>query len=193
MKRAISQPMKFALRILASTLIAGGLISASAATAGPIAGWQTVVNNGDPVPGTTKNFNSYNQPSVNDNGLVVFRARSQGAQPGGQPATGIFTRDMSTPGNPINPIAARGTTVPQPNNTGATFNEFPSIPRIDASSNMIATRGQSQPVLEYQNGSDPVTTTRGGTSGDLYQPQRPAYDRNERAGQCHQHDLSGKS
>ena len=58
--------------------------------------WVTVVNNGDLVPTTDKYFNSYNQPSINDAGLVVFRARSSG-QGGQGPATGIFTRDMATP------------------------------------------------------------------------------------------------
>lgn len=137
--------------------------------------WSTVVNNTDLYPGDTRNFNSYNQPSVNNNGLVVFRARTQGGN--GQPGSGIFTRDMSTAGNPITKITERGATVPQPNNTAAIFNEFPSIPRIDATSAMIATRGQSRPVLEYQTGVDPGTgepiTTRGGTSGIYTNPQGP--------------------
>ena len=30
--------------------------------------WTTVVNNGDLIPGSAKNFNSYNQPSVNTAG-----------------------------------------------------------------------------------------------------------------------------
>jgi len=40
--------------------------------------WQTIVNNADLMPGSTVTFNSFNQPSVNANGLVVFRARSKG-------------------------------------------------------------------------------------------------------------------
>ena len=41
--------------------------------------WSTVVNNNDLMPpGNKKNFNSYNQPSVNLDGLVVIRARSRG-------------------------------------------------------------------------------------------------------------------
>lgn len=95
----------------------------------------------------------------------------------GAPASGILTRDMSGPGSPLNLITARGLEVPQPNNTGATFNEFPSIPRIDATSSMVATRGQSSPVLEYQIGIDPGTgdaiTTRGGTSGIYTNPNGP--------------------
>ena len=135
--------------------------------AGPIGAWQTVVNNADTVPTTSKNFNSYNQPSINDAGLVVFRARSQGGQGGQGPATGIFTRDMANPGNPIVPVAVRGDEIPAPNtvtNPGpATFNEFPSFPRIDANSGTVAFRGQSTPsvVTILPDGSE----TRSGTSG----------------------------
>lgn len=138
------------------------------AHAAPIFNWETVVNNADAVPTTdpVKNFNSYNQPSINDAGLVVFRARSSG-QGGQGPATGIFTRDMATPGNPIVPVAMRGDEVPAPNtvtNPGpATFNEFPSFPRIDANSGTLAFRGQSTPsvLTILPDGSE----TRSGTSG----------------------------
>jgi len=60
--------------------------------------------------------------------------------------------------------------VPQPNNTTtgmggglATFNEFPSVPRIDAGSDTIATRGQSTPLWTYYLKDG--TETRTGTSG----------------------------
>ena len=53
--------------------------------AAPVLAWQTVVNNSNLVPTTGKKFNSYNQPSINDAGLVVFRARSAAR---GRPATG---------------------------------------------------------------------------------------------------------
>jgi hypothetical protein len=119
-----------------------------------------VVNNGDFVPGTELLFNSYNQPSINADGLVVFRARSQGGS--GQPATGIFLRDLD--GSPIEAVAVRGGPVPDPNNTEATFNEFPSFPRIDRDSDMLAFRGQSNPVYEYSDG-------RIGTSGVYSNPQ----------------------
>lgn len=148
------------------------LVAAGGAHAATPLNWSTVVNNNTQFPGDTRNFNSYNQPSVNNAGLVAFRARTQGG--GGSPASGILTRDMSSAGNPITPVVVRGSTVPQPNNTGAVFNEFPSTPRIDAKSSMIATRGQSRPVLEYQTGVDPGTgeavTTRGGTSGIYTNP-----------------------
>lgn len=128
--------------------------------------FQVVVNNSDLVPGTAKPFNSYNQPSVNDIGLVVFRARSRGGM--GQPATGIFTRDMRNQAIPrlIVPIATRDGDVSVPNNTGATFNEFPSFPRIGMNSSMVAFRGQSTPVWQV---SDP-DSERLGTSGVYTNP-----------------------
>ncbi len=150
-------------------LVAVTAWSCAASFAEPITSFRTVVNNNDLVPGTEKHFNSYNPPSVNARGLVVFRARTRGGQPGGQPVSGIFTREMSQQSSPIVALAVRGEPVPAPNNTGATFNEFPSIPRIDTRWRTIATRGQSQPVLEYQIGEVPGTgepqTTRVGTSG----------------------------
>ncbi|MCJ7838951.1 MAG: hypothetical protein MUP61_07050, partial [Burkholderiales bacterium] len=129
--------------------------------------WYTAVNNGDLVPGTAKFFNSYNQPAVNDDGRVVFRARSrggQGAQGAGQPEHGIFMRDLEAFG-PIVTVFTRGRAVPGPNNTDAKFNEFPSIPRIDAGSGTIATRGMSQPV--WQNAVDDTRTGSAGVYTNL--------------------------
>ena len=176
--RVASRPNAIGMAVAALA----GAICMAGASAAPVIRWQTVVNNNVVFPGDTRNFNSYNQPSVNDAGLVVFRARTQGGQGVGEPSSGILTRDMSSAGKPIVSIAVRGSTVPQPNNTAATFNEFPSVPRIDATSNMIATRGQSQPVLEYQigwvkdaNGNDTnePLTTKGGTSGIYTNPNGP--------------------
>jgi Bacterial Ig-like domain (group 3) len=181
-------------------LIAG--MAACAVQAQPSLTWRTIVNNADLIPGTALTFNSFNQPSVNATGLVVFRARSKGGSGGGgeaqplsaveffaQPSTwsnitadggpvhGIYTRYVFASGGtgmPIAEVTSRGKTVPQPNNAqinGAlsTFEEFPSMPRIDTLTSTIATRGQSQPVYEYQIGIDPVTglplTTKVGTSG----------------------------
>ena len=125
--------------------------------------WATVVNNNDLMPEAPNNrtFNSYNQPSVNVDGLVVIRARSRGGDAGGGgggggggsgggggPTHGIYTRDMAVPG-PIVRILDRTTEVPQPNNLGTTFVETPSFPRIDMDSNTIATRGNHQPVWRY--------------------------------------------
>lgn len=49
--------------------------------------WRTVVDNNKSPPGiATEKFFSYNQPSLNDNALVVFRARAKpptGGQGGG--------------------------------------------------------------------------------------------------------------
>ncbi|ACK67744.1 protein of unknown function DUF1555 [Rippkaea orientalis PCC 8801] len=121
--------------------------------------FNTVVNNEDLVPETNRLFNSYNPPSVNNNGVVVFRARSQGGS--GQPATGVFTRDMASLNADIIPIITRGMEVPEPNNTtpDPTFTEFPSFPRIDQDSNRVASRGQSNPVWQLPD------DTRLGTSG----------------------------
>ena len=122
--------------------------------------WTRVVNNNDLMPGTERNFNSYNQPSVNKRGLVVIRARSRGGEGGGgggggsgeqgnQPIHGIYTRDMGVAASPIVRILDRTTLVPQPNNLDTTFVETPSFPRIDMLSDTIATRGNHQPVWTY--------------------------------------------
>lgn len=157
-----------------STLIRLGLLTVTLLIAGQSISapkpetfkWRVVANNGDFIPSSEKNFNSYNQPSVNAKGLVVFRARSRGPQP----LSGIFLRDMSGRGGELIKVADRLTEVPQPNNTEypkdsgnlATFNEFPSIPRISISSDFVVTRGNSQPVWTYvaEEGE-----TRAGTSG----------------------------
>ena len=187
-------------------LVAAMTMAAGAAVAQPSLTWRTIVNNADLMPNSDKTFNSFNQPSVNAVGLVVFRARSKGgdggggmalqlsemefsAQPstwsdidaaGGGPVHGIYTRYVFMSGAmPIAEITARGKTVPQPNNALingelATFNEYPSTPRIDMMTSTIATRGQSTPVYEYQIGVDPVTglplTTKIGTSGIYTNP-----------------------
>ena len=146
------------------------VVSAQAAHR-PMFDWATVVNNNDTMPGDLagRSFNSYNQPSVNMNGLVVIRARSRGGS-GGQPAHGIYTRDMSrgdVPTSSIVRILDRTTLVPQPNNLGTTFVETPSFPRIDMWTNTIATRGNHQPVWTYGSEGD---ETRAGTTGIYTNP-----------------------
>ncbi|HLI61896.1 MAG TPA: hypothetical protein VKV05_00755 [Terriglobales bacterium] len=123
--------------------------------------WTTVVNNGDVMPGTTNLFNSYNQPSVNAFGLVVFRARSKGGN--GEPVHGIYTRNMLVRNSPLNKVFDRTSEVPQPNNNAATFIEFPAFPRIDLLSSTLVTRGNSQPVWTYTLADG--TETKAGTSG----------------------------
>ncbi len=131
------------------------------------ASWRTVANNNTVIPGTQSptNFNSYNQPSVNEHGLVVFKGQSKG-QSG--PTVGIYTRDMSSnqPGDIVK-MADNSTSVPAPNNLSATFIQFPSFPRIDKDSSTIAFRGQSQPVWQY---SVNETDTRIGTTGVFANP-----------------------
>lgn len=139
--------------------------------------WTTIVNNGDVMPGTANIlFNAYNQPSISGSGLVVFRARSKGAGEGGGgqgaggTASGIYERDMSQANAPIVRVLDRTSLVPAPNNLGASFNEFPSIPRIDMTTGTIATRGQSSPVWQYTLPDG--TETRTGTAG-IYMNQGP--------------------
>lgn len=131
--------------------------------------WRTVVNNKMTVPGSSQLFNSYNQPSINANGLVVFKGQSKSGSGSSGPRIGVYTRDVSHGGmQPITKIADRDTAVPQPNNIYyngvlATFTEFPSFPRIDLNSDTVAVRGQSQPVWTYTLPDG--TETRIGTSG----------------------------
>lgn len=137
-----------------------------------------------PTEPPCRKFNSYNQPSVNIDGLVVIRARSKGGEGGGgdegsesvvinaeqgnQPIHGIYTRDMSATSGNIMRILDRTTLVPQPNNLGTTFVETPSFPRIDMTSDTIATRGNHQPVWTYIPPGG--TETRAGTTGIYTNP-----------------------
>lgn len=126
--------------------------------------WSTVVNNNDLMPGTTgRTFNSYNQPSVNMDGLVVMRARSRGGDGQGPATHGIYLRDMGAEGNEIVRVLDRTSPVPHPNNQGTIFVETPSFPRIDMRSSTIATRGNHQPVWRHGQSEDediePIGTT----------------------------------
>jgi len=169
-----------------ATASAEGGSSITTTVPAPTVRWTTVVNNSfvapDMInPGSEKLFNSYSPASVNDVALVVFRGRTQGGAEsspelclevciegveqvgGGGRVSGVFSRDMKTKAQ-VQAIATQGSRVPYPNNLDATFTEFPSFARIDSGSNLVATRGQSQPVWEY---TDPITglDTRAGTSG----------------------------
>ena len=128
--------------------------------------WQVVVNNAMKVPGDTRNFNSYNQPSVNMNSLVVFRARSKGGA-AGEPAHGVFARNMGL-GTPVSTIFGRTTVVPYPNNLGTLFVEPPSFPRIDMWSDTVASRGNHPPIRAYSLPG--ASETRGGTTGIYTNP-----------------------
>ncbi|MBI1378965.1 MAG: hypothetical protein GC157_16020 [Frankiales bacterium] len=141
-------------------VVPSAVTTAAEAGASSQLSWSTVANVADLAPGTTKNFNSFNQPSVNADGTVVFRARTKGES---QPVRGVYTRDTDDAGSAIVPVAEVGGAVPAPNNSDGTFNEFPAFPRIDATGSMVATRGQSTPVLTYTlpDGTD----TKVGTSG----------------------------
>ncbi|PKL96461.1 MAG: hypothetical protein CVV18_01605 [Gammaproteobacteria bacterium HGW-Gammaproteobacteria-8] len=145
----------------------------AAATSGPTLSvaqtvdWNIAVNNATVAPGGTPGarYISYNQPAINDQGIMVFRARSRVTT--GEPLeSGIYRLDLF--GGVLEKMAVRGDTVPEPNNTDingvlATFNEFPSTPRIDPGSPLAASRGQHQPAWSYllADGSE----TRVGTAG----------------------------
>jgi len=134
--------------------------------------WAKGANNTDSVPGNTdKVFNSYNQPSINAAGYVVFRARSKGPNP----VSGLYTRNLLAGSAVTELLANRQTEVPFPNNTTyppddllASFNEFPSIPRISMWTNTVATRGNSQPVWTYLVDD---ADTRAGTTGIFLNPE----------------------
>ncbi|MDE3082910.1 MAG: hypothetical protein KGJ39_05775, partial [Acidobacteriota bacterium] len=158
---------RFGAVALAAALAAGGVSTvlemSPALAASSQLTWQTVANLGNSTPGNpTAMFNSFNQPSVSNSGVVVFKARTKASQ--GTPPRGIYVRNMgmASPG-PISTVSEVGDTVPAPNNTVATFNEFPSFPRIDAGSSNVATRGQSTPVLKTTLADGTPTNT--GTSG----------------------------
>ena len=187
--------MKKSALILIATAALAVLLGAAASTAaaeivyndytvpGVTFDWQVVVNNGVKPPGETiRTFNSYNQPSLNVDRLVVFRARTKGGMGGGgmgqQPVHGVFTRDMSVAGAPVMRLFDRKTAVPQPNNIlwppnylPTTFIEPPSFPRIDMWSDTVASRGNHQPAWMYLL-SD-VTETRAGTTGIYTNPFGP--------------------
>jgi hypothetical protein len=156
------------LRSLLVTVGGAAIVVTAAAAPRFTFDWATVVNNNDLMPPLeVRNFNSYNQPSVNLNGLVVIRARSRGGPPLGQPTHGIYARDMSVE-SPVIRILDRTTLVPYPNNLDTTFVETPSFPRIDMDSDTIATRGNHEPVWRYF--LDDGTETRAGTTGIYTNP-----------------------
>lgn len=156
--------------VVLATVVAASAVAATAALApGPAPlklAWQVVVNNATAVPGSAKLFNSYNQPAVNEAGLVAFRARSKGPQR----ESGIYARQL--PAGPVRTIANLKATVPAPNNTLypvpdggvdrlATFIEFPSTPRLAMAANAVATRGNHRPVWTPPGAED----ERAGTTG----------------------------
>ncbi|QQS41143.1 MAG: hypothetical protein IPM63_17550 [Acidobacteriota bacterium] len=119
--------------------------------------WHTVVNNSFAIPDSNANFSSYSQPSINSDGMIVFRARSTG----GRHVSGIFKRKANT--GKIVTIADQKVDVPYPNNLGTKFREFSAFPRIAANADYIAFEGLHQPVYRYF--LDDGEETRIGTAG----------------------------
>ena len=162
---------------IAAAIIAALALSPTAppAVAQTVGDWDVAVNNAKAAPVGVPDalFRSYNQPSINDSGVMVFRARAAvptgegGGQEADSQVEGVFYLDLPS-GNPPAKVFARGDTVPEPNNAlyngvPAAFNEFPSTPRIDPNSNTFATRGQHEPVWTYLLSDD--SETRVGTAG----------------------------
>lgn len=152
--------------------------------------WATVANNGNLMPSSTcapsaptpdcRTFNSFNQPSVNRAGLVVFRARSRGGSGQGEPLQGIYRRNMAAVGAIVR-VLDRTTVVPQPNNRGTTFRETPAFPRIDATSSTVATRGNHPPVWQVVDDAGEVVE-QVGTNGIYANPFGPVVTGESRLG-----------
>ncbi|MFK2905316.1 hypothetical protein ISP17_15240 [Dyella ginsengisoli] len=188
-----SRAHPFVRCVLPLALLVPGLAWGATPTATVGARWQTVANNGRFMPSATcvpdgpaptappcRLFNSFNQPSVNTRGLVVFRARSKGGGSQGEPLHGVYTRDMAK-GGPIVRILDRDTLVPQPNNRGTTFQETPSFPRIDMNSSTVATRGAHPPVWQVVNDAGEVVE-QVGTNGVYANPFRDLVTAESRLG-----------
>jgi hypothetical protein len=151
---------------LIGAAVATVLLAMPAAAGGPADfDWRVVTDNTRDIPGYDgRTLNSYNDPSVNSKGFVIFRARSTGKQ--GGPVRGIFARDMAE-GLPMEIVYLAQAEVPWPNNTDyngepGRFNEFPSFARVDAGSPTIVTRGQTQPTWGFEIDGEEA---RVGTSG----------------------------
>jgi hypothetical protein len=179
--RELHSPLKAKEWTFAVTLIAPMVMADDRGGDSPV--WSTVVNNDDFAPQSNQErFFSYNPPSVNRQGRVVFRARAKKPTAGvgnpvqndesghgGQHVHGIFSRDMQTLADIVT-IASNqppDDVLPEPNNIThpgpATFNEFPAFPRIDKSESMTAFRGQATPSWEVSMGDE--AEKFGGTSG----------------------------
>ncbi|MDE2623849.1 MAG: hypothetical protein KGM40_00350 [Betaproteobacteria bacterium] len=133
--------------------------------------WKMVSNNTVAIPDSPDVlFFSYNQPSINNSGMVTFRGRARDSSVGssggnsgssGSSAvqSGIYAAQPCLTKFTLYTAADSNMVVPDPNTSGTVFTEFPSIPRIDMASGVLATRGMSQPLLTLPDG------TKLGTSG----------------------------
>ena len=126
--------------------------------------------------------------------MVVFRARSRGGA-GTAGTSGIYIRDMDEFGA-IRTVFTRGAAVPQPNNALyngqlARFNEFPSVPRIDAE---LGHDCNARPVAHRSGRSRSADGSRNahGHRGRLHQPEGRADDRCQHVGDVYG-DASGRS
>jgi hypothetical protein len=149
-----------ALVSLSVAVTTGALLAHPAASSTSTFTWVTVANTGDLMPTEDcdfgdsgqqeqpicRRFNSFNPPSVNVDGVVVFRARSKGADgesggtgadtlaeskgaasdtsgEGSQPVHGVYIRDMGLVDSVVVGILDRDSEVPQPNNTRSSIDD----------------------------------------------------------------------
>ena len=119
--------------------------------------WHTIVNNSFVIPPGSATFSSYSQPSINSDGLVVFRARSTG----GRRETGIYMRKAIT--GKVVKVADIRTLVPYPNNLNSEFLEFSAIARVAPNADNVAFIGLHKPVYRFT--PDDGEETRAGTAG----------------------------
>ncbi len=154
-RRTLAATCATALVVMGQTLLDSGAARAASSQLS----WETIANSATVAPGTANAFNSFNQPSINQSGLVVFRARTAGS---GSPVRGIYEASAAGGSPVVSAVAQVGDAVPDPNNSGGTFNEFPSFPRIGETGGAIVTRGQSTPVWTYTVDG---ASTKVGTTG----------------------------
>lgn len=131
--------------LLASACVAAVLISER-----DVAGqtpFQVLVDRTDSIPGASGLFNSFNAPAIDANGNVVFRGRGSGPQ-GSSGVQGIYITTVANPESILR-IADRSTVVP--GSDSATFNSFPSFPRIE--NGQVIFRGVSEPVAPELEGN----------------------------------------
>ena len=89
----------------------------------------------------------------------------QGESSGGV-LSGVWTTDLCFDDGLLTTVADRTTQVPAPNSEGAIFNEFPSIPRIDADHFLLGTRGNHAPVESFI--LPDMSETKAGSNGLYY-------------------------
>lgn len=140
--------MRTATRSTCAVGVAFALAAAfGAAHAQPLT-WRTIVNNANVMPGAALTFNSFNQPSVNSNGVVVFRARSKGSAGAGESTNSVefsaepptwSTIDAAAGTGPAGILTFPRYAVPGAP-AGTRFDQFPGAPAV-TNGTVIAFKG----------------------------------------------------